>query len=353
MGLDGLEGATASFTDRYGNRHDAAVGGESTGEIQEGEEVGDLKRELAELEEMRGRLRELEREVEGRERWLIAVGGFEEVQGEEDGMWRMIGRKVKHAVEAVFGGGDGDGEKGGQHHGNMTVPLPPWHRPGYNGTDTYPHTEQGTTDGSLLEALNHPFAKLIPLFALFALLLRLVAVYVLGSNKAAVPPYRLPVYEAEGRERGCAWHRWQHGHRWWSRFWPRVRLVGGKWGRRGEIRLGDMDGGEHTYHDEKREFRHEDVGLLEEGSEVHGEFEEQESVLEERESELEGQDEQEGAEYRSEHQDEDEAESEGDIQSEDRNETDDEELLSLDGEFASFRAALDLIDDIVAAGSRR
>ena len=272
----------------------------------------DLARELAELDKLRLRLAELEKEVYDRGRQLAEAAGVGGTDDDgDDGLWYpllALLRKAKYAATAIINSNNHN-EDGQLDQGNTTLPL----------TDTNSTTPEDTT-GLGLEAVNLHLAQLLFLFIVLATVFHLVVIHVFGYGAANIPAQSLPLSEAAGRE-----DRTQR-RGFWARALAACRSLGRRRRQSGEILLGEgeRDGNRHGneygygYGDEKRRCMDEkDVGVFEDHDGDDGGC---------------------GIEYES------ESESEGD---------DEDGESTLEDEFASFRAALEMVDGIVAAEEGR
>ena len=286
-----------------------AVVDDAGNEKKKGED--DLARELAELDQLKLRLAELEREVYDRGRRLAEVAGVGGTDDDgDDGLWYPVLallRKAKYAATAIINTNTNNHNEDDQlDQGNTTLPL----------TDTNSTTPEDTT-GLGLEAVNLPLAQLLFLFIVLATVFHLVVIHVFGYGVANTPAQSLPLSEAAGRE-----ERTQR-RGFWARALAACRSLGSRRRRQSsEILLGEGEGDRHGneyaygYGDEKRGCMDEkDVGVFEDHDGDDGGC---------------------GIEY--------ESESEGD---------DEDGESTLEDEFASFRAALEMVDGIVAAEEGR
>ncbi|KAK3306612.1 uncharacterized protein B0T15DRAFT_527719 [Chaetomium strumarium] len=314
--------------------NDELVTGEST----------TLERELADLHVLRVQLAELEKEVSSRETWLAQATGLTPHRpppsiADCDSLRCIVQAlrcKAAHAASALLNTASSD-----TNHANIThhpsrntttlveIPVPPWRT---NGTRTAP-------PGSLTSA---PIPAVVedgvvggsddPPLALLLLLVGLAGLACLGTQLAlsccrvgrqglagALPP---PVTVT------------RRGPGWWRAVWEQ-RLVDGAslWRRSGQrggvqVRLGEEEGygnGEgYEYRDEKGPCY-----LDEKTAHAHALYEAGGDEEEERDGER-------------------------DMESECASEAEEEEEeLTLGEELASFRAALDLVEGIVAAEEQR
>jgi hypothetical protein len=284
-----------------------AVVDDAGNEKKKGED--DLASQLAELDNLKLQLAELEKEVYDRGRQLAEAAGVGGTDDDgDDGMWYpllALLRKAKYAATAIINSNNHN-EDDQLDQGNTTLPL----------TDTNSTTPEDTTSLGL-EAVNLPLAQLLFLFIVLATVFHLVVIHVFGYGVANIPAQSLPLSEAAGRE-----ERTQR-RGFWVRALAACRSLGSRRRRQsGEILLGEGDGNRHGneygygYGDEKRGCMDEkDVGVFEDHD---------------------GGDGGRGIEY--------ESESEGD---------DEDGESTLEDEFASFRAALEMVDGIVAAEEGR
>ncbi|KAG7288035.1 hypothetical protein NEMBOFW57_007555 [Staphylotrichum longicolle] len=276
-----------------------------------------LARELADLRALQNQLAVLAKEVHARERWLAEAVGAATPSGiaDCDGVVcvvRTILRKTKYAAQgAVYSNNDETNEP----PLDRTIPLPPWRRPNTNNTDpsSPPGSEPSDADGAAGDDDSfNPFGPEVLVLVAFNIIF-----FVGFSLIRALFPLRIAANPESLHRQACALEREVSAHEWQEFEEEQAARYGGScfpssgwWGGQGrrEVDLGDeervqLGAGEECW-DEKEGYVDE---KMPQADEVGGGYESDS----------------------------------------------DEELRVLGEEISSFRSALALVEDLVAAEDER
>ncbi|KAL2125864.1 hypothetical protein VTI74DRAFT_2449 [Chaetomium olivicolor] len=345
----------------------------------EGGQQTTLSRELADLSALQAQLASLSREISRRERWLAQATGTPPAPPDLtacDGLgcvFQAMLRKAKYTAAAVFDSSSSEDHlPAQQRNSSLTIPLPPWRRPHNNDTSgtTKPRVPDNNNNNNEDDGEEEAEVDLLPIdflalnlpFAAFLLLLIFASLFHrFDGEYRDSAPVSLPLSTAEenNERRGTGGRRREERRRRWRGLWMRVLRVGGGrgegsgnsgrwlwWRREGGIRLEDgPENRERGVVGDPYEHRDEKRGIWDEEER---DWDEKDAVLLEDSCEEEARG---GSEAESEA--ESESESESEIQGESGDQNQDRELLALGEELASFMAALDLVEGIVAAEEER
>ncbi|KAJ4300480.1 hypothetical protein N0V88_003155 [Collariella sp. IMI 366227] len=297
-----------------------------------------LSHELADLSALQDQLTSLSREISRRERWLAQATGTAPPPldlaacSSISCVFDAILRKAKYAATALFNPSK-DNFPDQSSNQTTTLPLPPWRR--------------GKEDDDDADLLPFDFLALNLPFAVFGLLLVMASLFHRfdrdGCDDASVAlPFSAAAEESLRNRPGRLREEWRW--RFWAQFLRRgdgsESSLGWFWWRRdeGRIRLEDglpgLEDGERGAGDVGYESRDEKRGI----------WENEERNWDEKDAVLLEDSEVEDGEVS-------ETESEGESESEGGSESGG--LSTLGDELASFRAALDLVEGIVAAEENR